>query len=202
MSPVKLNPNPRPVAAIRLDGGRPCLDFVNSIHDRYAAEVEDYIGTPERFVEWCLRVGVLGPNEDIAAPEGTAERAALMRKVRTLRQHLHTLLASRIDGATPPEEAVQHIDQWLHRAWANQSFGSDGRMHWRSDAFDVLLPLQRIALDALDLINATPPGQLRRCDNVSTCGWLFLDTSKNQRRRWCAMETCGTEFKMGRYRRG
>jgi len=201
MPQAKLHPDPRPIAAIRLDGGRPCLDFVNSIHDRYAAEVEDYIATPERFIEWCLRAGVLGPHEDIATPVSTAERATLMRKVRALRQHLHTLLASRIDGLTPPEEAVRHIDQWLHRAWANQSFGSDGRMHWRGDAFDVLLPLQRVALDALDLINATPAGQLRRCDNVSTCGWLFLDTSKNQRRRWCAMETCGTEFKMGRYRR-
>ena len=79
--------------------------------------------------------------------------------------------------------------------------GADGRMHWRSDARDVLLPLQRIALDALDLLNGPSVAQLRRCDNTATCGWLFFDTSKNQRRRWCAMETCGTEFKMGRYRR-
>jgi predicted RNA-binding Zn ribbon-like protein len=31
------------------------------------------------------------------------------------------------------------------------------------------------------------------------CGWLFLDTSKNQSRRWCSMDTCGARDKMRRY---
>ena len=74
-------------------------------------------------------------------------------------------------------------------------------MHWRDDARNVLLPLKRIALDALDLLGASSTPPLRRCCNTSSCGWLFLDTSKNQRRRWCAMETCGTAVKMKRYRR-
>ncbi|NKJ22291.1 ABATE domain-containing protein [Dyella sp. SG609] len=194
-------PQPRPVATVRLDGGRLCLDFVNTIHDRYAVPAEDYIADPERFIEWCRRAGAIRPGENIAAPAGAGPRAALMRKLRPLRDHLHALLAARIDGVVPADEAVQGVDRWLHRAWANQVLGADGRMHWRSDARDVLLPLQRIALDALDLLNGPSVAQLRRCDNTATCGWLFFDTSKNQRRRWCAMETCGTEFKMGRYRR-
>ncbi|MBT2117147.1 ABATE domain-containing protein [Dyella sp. LX-66] len=194
-------PQPRPVAAVRLDGGRLCLDFVNTIHDRYAVPAEDYIADPERFIQWCLRAGAIRSGENIAAPAGAGLRAALMRKLRPLRDHLHVLLAARIDGVVPADEAVQGVDQWLHRAWANQVLGADGRMHWRSDACDVLLPLQRIALDALDLLSGPSVAQLRRCDNTTTCGWLFFDTSKNQRRRWCAMETCGTEFKMGRYRR-
>lgn len=202
MLPAKFSLTPRQVASIRLDGGRLCLDFVNTIHDHYAEEVEDYIFQPERFIEWCTRVGAVLSGEHIDVPEGAGPRAALMRKVRVLRQHLHTLLASLIDGVTPPEEAVQCMDQWLHRAWASQSFGMDGQMHWRDDAYHVLLPLQRIALDALDLMSGPSMPQLRRCANTSSCGWLFLDTSKNQRRRWCAMETCGTAFKMGRYRRG
>jgi len=48
---------------------------------------------------------------------------------------------------------------------------------------------------------AVPLGRGFRCANTSSCGWLFLDTSRNQRRRWCAMETCGTAVKMKRYRR-
>ncbi|WP_266157250.1 CGNR zinc finger domain-containing protein [Dyella silvatica] len=200
MLPQKRPPISRPIAAIRLDGGRLCLDFVNTIHDHYAEQVEDYIFQPERFIDWCMRSGAILPGEPIAAPEGASRRAALMRKVRALRHHLHALLASRIDGVTPPEDAVQCIDQWLHRAWASQSLGLDGQMHWRDDAYHALLPLQRIALDALALIGDPSALQLRRCANTSSCGWLFLDTSKNQRRRWCAMETCGTAFKMRRYR--
>jgi predicted RNA-binding Zn ribbon-like protein len=202
MLPEKCYRPSRPVAAIRLDGGRLCLDFVNTIHDRYALEPEDYICQPERFIEWCVRAGALRSGEHIAAPEGAGQRAALMRKVRTLRHHLHALLASRIDGGPPPADAVQCLDQWLHRTWASQLLESDGQMHWRDDAYNVLLPLKRIALDTLDLISDPSVSQLRRCANTSSCGWLFLDTSKNQRRRWCAMETCGTLVKMKRYRRG
>ena len=70
----------------------------------------------------------------------------------------------------------------------------------QSDARDAQLPLKRIALDALDLLGDPSASRLRRCANTTSCGWLFLDTSKNQRRRWCAMETCGTLDKMQRYR--
>jgi predicted RNA-binding Zn ribbon-like protein len=164
--------------------------------------VEDYIVQPERFLEWCALTGAILSGESVAAPEGAGPRAALMRKVRGLRHHLHALLTSLMDGMAPSDEAVQCLDQWLHRAWASQSLGADGQMRWRDDACNTSLPLQRIALDALDLISGPWMPQLRRCANTSSCGWLFLDTSKNQRRRWCAMETCGTAFKMGRYRRG
>jgi predicted RNA-binding Zn ribbon-like protein len=191
----------RPVAAIRLDGGRLCLDFVNTIHDRYAAEAEDYIDQPERFIEWSAHTGAIRSGEHISAPEAAGQRAALMRKVRTLRHHLHALLASRIDGVPPPADAVQCLDQWLHHAWASQSLGTDGHMHWRNEAHDALLPLKRVALDALHLICNPSASQVRRCSNTSSCGWLFLDVTKNQRRRWCAMETCGTAVKMERYRR-
>jgi predicted RNA-binding Zn ribbon-like protein len=201
MLPEQRSRPARPVAAIRLDGGRLCLDFVNTIHDRYAVDAEDYICQPERFIEWCVLAGAIRSGEHIAAPEGAGQRAALMRKVRTLRHRLDALLTSRIDGVPPPADAVQCLDQWLHRAWASQSLEVDGQMHWRDDAHNALLPLKRIALDALDSISDPSVSQLRRCANTSSCGWLFLDTSKNQRRRWCAMETCGTAVKMKRYRR-
>ena len=200
MLPEESHQFPRPLASIRLDGGRLCLDFVNTIHDRYAADAEDYVCTYERFLEWCVLADALRSDEHIATLKGAGLRATLMRKVRTLRHQLQELLAARIDGVPPTAEAVQCLDQWLHRAWASQSLGSDGRMHWRADTRDAQLPLKRIALDALNLLGDQSASRLRRCDNTTSCGWLFLDTSKNQRRRWCAMETCGTLDKMQRYR--
>jgi predicted RNA-binding Zn ribbon-like protein len=193
---------PRPIEAVRLDGGRLCLDFVNTIHDRYAADIEDYVQDPQRFMAWCERAGALFPDDGIRVPRAVQKRAALMSEVATLRDHLHALLAARIDDLTPPPEAVSGLDRWLHLAWAGLSLGADGRLHWRADARDARLPLKRIALDTLDLLGGPSASRLRRCANVTSCGWLFLDTSKNQRRRWCAMETCGTAEKMQRYRRG
>lgn len=193
---------PRPIAAIRLDGGRLCLDFVNTIHDRYATQVEDYLQQPQRFAEWCTRAAALRPDDGVRMPRTARERAALMREVAALRRHLHALFAARVDDLPPPADALRGLDRWLHRAWEGQSLGADGQLHWRADARDARLPLKRIALDALDLLGDPHPTRLRRCANTRSCGWLFLDTSKNQRRRWCAMETCGTAEKMQRYRQG
>ncbi|MFT3763835.1 MAG: ABATE domain-containing protein [Pseudoxanthomonas sp.] len=193
-----MNRTGHPSAPIRLDGGRLCLDFVNTIHDRFATDPEDYIDRPARYLEWCAFAGAIDPKELAVCGDAGAD-AALMKQVGDLRRQLHALLAARIDGAPPPAEAVHCLDRWLHRAWASQSFAADGRMRWRDDARDARLPLKRIALDALDLLGDAS-ASLRRCANTTSCGWLFLDTSKNQRRRWCAMETCGTLDKMRRYR--
>lgn len=202
MSPVHRRLPPRPISDIRLDGGRLSLDFINTIHNRYAAEVEDYLPEPRRFIDWCVRAGALGPDDAVRTPRDAHKRRSLMREVVTLRDHLHALFAARIDDVPPPPDAVRGLDRWLHLAWASQSFGADSHLHWRADARDARLPLKRIALDALDLLSGSSASQLRRCANVTSCGWLFLDTSKNQRRRWCAMETCGTADKMQRYRQG
>ena len=200
MSPVHRHLPPRSITAIRLDGGRPCLDFVNTIHDRYAVEVEDYLQQSQRFIEWCARAGVLRPDDGVRAPLAAHKRAALMREVMKLRHDLHALCAARVDNLPLPPSAVRGLDSWVHRAWASQSLGEHGRLHWRADACDARLPLKRVALDALDLLGEPSASRLRRCANTTSCGWLFLDTSKNQRRRWCAMETCGIADKMRRYR--
>ncbi|MGH7701051.1 MAG: CGNR zinc finger domain-containing protein [Gemmatimonadales bacterium] len=34
-----------------------------------------------------------------------------------------------------------------------------------------------------------------------SCGWFFLDASKNRSRRWCSMATCGSSAKARRYYR-
>ena len=108
---------------------------------------------------------------------------------------------SAVEALLAPADAVRGLDRWLHRAWASRAFSADGHLRWRADARDARLPLKRIALDAVDLLDDPAATRLRRCANTTSCGWLFLDTSKNQRRRWCAMATCGTADKMQRYRR-
>ena len=40
-----------------------------------------------------------------------------------------------------------------------------------------------------------------RVKSCPTCGWFFLDVSKNRSRRWCSMDTCGAVAKARRYYR-
>src|SRR5580698_3162351 len=101
------------IEKIRLDGGRPCLDFVNTIHDRFAPVPEDYLATPPQYLEWCLRMQLLNRHE---ADRITAA-GSVMAEMRGYREHLHALLSAQIDGSAAPAVALRECDRWLHQAW-------------------------------------------------------------------------------------
>ena len=53
-----------------------------------------------------------------------------------------------------------------------------------------------VTVSAIDLLRSPENlARVRICPG-DNCGWLFLDTSG--RRRWCAMEVCGSRAKMRR----
>lgn len=187
----------RPVSAIRLDGGRLAIDFANTIHDRFAADVEDYIATPERYVEWARRSGAIAVGEaiDVSRLEGEGER--LMADVRSLRDATYRLLSACIDAAPLPKDPLSVANQWLLSARLSQALDENGLLRLDTDPVDFHLPLKRIALDLVDVLADARAGifKLKRCANQSSCGWIFADTSKNSGRRWCAMQTCGTASK-------
>jgi len=117
-----------PIESIRLDGGRPCLDFVNTVHDRLATVPLDYLATPGQYLEWCLRAHLLNGQE----AERMAVTAAVMGEVQIFREHLHALLSARIDGTPVPAKALRECDRWLHQAWTNLSLdpGSSDSCGW------------------------------------------------------------------------
>jgi predicted RNA-binding Zn ribbon-like protein len=184
---------------IRLDGGRPCLDFVNTIHDRFAAAPVDYLASAQQYLAWCLRAQLLERHE----AERITAGPSVMAEVRAFREQLHALLSARVDGVAAPAHALRECDRWLHQAWASLCLDpvSPGAVAWPAAALDARLPLKRIALSALELLRTAAPRRLRRCASRDSCGWLFYDDSKGGRRRWCSMEACGTLDKMRRYRR-
>jgi predicted RNA-binding Zn ribbon-like protein len=65
------------------------------------------------------------------------------------------------------------------------------------NAGDRLLRL-RIVEAAIALLVSDAMLRVKSCP---TCGWLFLDVSKNRSRRWCSMDTCGSVAKARRYYR-
>jgi predicted RNA-binding Zn ribbon-like protein len=188
-----------PIERIRRDGGRPCLDFINTIHDRFAAVPVDYLAMPQQYKEWCVRTQLLDRQE----AEHISVTAGVMGEVRIFREHLHALFSARIDGMAVPAISLHECDRWLHQAWTDLVLdpASSQGVSWLPMTVDARLPLKRIALSALEVLRTAVSHRLKRCASPDSCGWLFYDDSKGGQRRWCSMETCGTIEKMRRYRR-
>ena len=56
-----------------------------------------------------------------------------------------------------------------------------------------------VASSAAELLTSAALEDTRECDSEG-CGWLFLDTSRSRRRRWCDMRDCGNLAKVRRFR--
>ena len=56
----------------------------------------------------------------------------------------------------------------------------------------------RIVTAAVELLTSDLVERIKSCPS---CGWVFLDVSKNRSRRWCSMEMCGGAAKARAYYR-
>jgi predicted RNA-binding Zn ribbon-like protein len=59
--------------------------------------------------------------------------------------------------------------------------------------------LARLAEPIVESVAAGGTGRLRICANDG-CRWVFADTSRTGRRRWCSMASCGNRAKAARHR--
>ena len=57
--------------------------------------------------------------------------------------------------------------------------------------------VETTVLLAVHAVFTLPAERVRGCGR---CGWLFLDSSRGGRRRWCSMSTCGNREKASRHR--
>jgi predicted RNA-binding Zn ribbon-like protein len=194
-----------PIQNLSLIGGYLCLDFVNTAGNHLGAHPSEWLHTYPDLTMWGKRAGALTSAEadrllawSDEQPEGAAE--ALIR-ARTLREIIFHLLSSATRGEAPDEPGLNTFNQLLAVAPARLGIVPDGsRYTWQFspeiDSLDAVL--WRVLWSAADLLTSGQLAQLKMCEDQE-CGWLFLDTSRNQSRRWCSMADCGNRAKANRY---
>ena len=54
----------------------------------------------------------------------------------------------------------------------------------------------RLVESAVELLTSERIARVKSCPS---CGWFFLDVTKNGSRRWCSMDMCGSSAKSRAY---
>jgi predicted RNA-binding Zn ribbon-like protein len=182
---------PHTAASIRLDGGHPALELVNTRYGAPEGPIDgDVLVTHDDVITFARRLGLAGP--------GASATPATLRQARALRCAIDGALRPVALGGTLASDALQDVERMAKRAVARaQLHRIDGAAGWAWSDEDPLAPVDRLALAALQLLgDEVALGRLRRC---AGCRWLFIDRSRGAGRRWCSMADCGTEAKKRRY---
>ncbi|MDQ3699203.1 MAG: CGNR zinc finger domain-containing protein [Gemmatimonadota bacterium] len=180
-----------------LIGGEPALDFLNTIHDWTVPEPRDYLsGFPEA-LRFAAAAGVLSPAEvrRLAARPAGGE----LRRLRELRTRLERIFRVAIAGRAPPSEDLDALARDAAAAARAARLRLSRRRGVRVIDFEAAGPATlrwRIVEAAVALLTSARLARVKACPS---CGWFFLDASKNRSRRWCSMATCGSSAKARRY---
>lgn len=187
-------------------GGRLCLDFANTSSGRGGERHRDHLTSYEALLAWAADAGSLDAAGAAAlqalAAWQSGEARRVLAEATALREAIHRIFAARAAGDPVPAADLAALNAWLERAMGETRIvAADTGFDWgwaAARSLDSLLwPIVRSTAETL---TGTPQGRIRQCPGED-CGWLFLDTSKGGRRRWCDMSTCGNRSKARRHYR-
>ena len=189
------------IADLRRVGGTLCLDFVNTLDWRGRDEPEESLFAYRDLLEWGVLVGALS-RADARRLSGVSEAVA-RREFATaidLREAIHRIVVALFHKKRPDRSDLARLGDSVAQAHAARRLEEHGgHLKWSWPASDDPgRPLWPIALSASELLASDKVDLISQCDGPE-CGWFFLDTSKNRKRRWCSMEGCGNRAKARRH---
>ncbi len=186
-------------------GGDAALDFINTVAGRDQSAPRDYLDSYERLLEWAAHANLLpGKHLRALARAAQAEPAAAIKalaRAKALREALFTIVSALAAGRAPPQVALALLrEHWLKGAAAQAFRFTDGRLAVEiagaDDDLDLVASI--VAWRVVEHVLPAPEGRLRICQGTD-CAWLFIDSSKAGRRRWCDMAVCGNAAKSRRF---
>ena len=190
--------------------GHPVLDLVNTVDPQGLTRVPtiDYLESYSDLVKWSRAAGVLDEKQErtlLAMGYANPARAAReFRRALELRDLIYRIFGSVAQHQRPNSADVSELGSLAALARSSQVLVREpGAFMWRWKepvAFD--LPVLALADSASALLTQFGAfgSRIRMCEG-SPCGWLFIDTSKGGKRRWCSMDMCGNRAKAKRSKR-
>jgi predicted RNA-binding Zn ribbon-like protein len=175
--------------AFRFRSGRLSLDLCSTLLWRHRAPTEQ-LRMPGDLARWLREAGVR------PAPRSVADGDLL--QARDLREAIYGLVHDRLAGRALTKRHVATLNALAACPDPVPRLTADGQMAHRADE-PAAAALSRIARDAIELL-AGSSVRVRECA-APDCAFLFVDTSRAGRRRWCAMDRCGNREHVRKHRR-
>jgi predicted RNA-binding Zn ribbon-like protein len=195
----------RPKSPFEFTGGNPCLDFADTVDNRTSDHPRELLTDYGRLLQWGEEAGVITAKSAERlrhlASEAPGNALTTLRTSIQLRDTIYDIFSAVARRRVIPSTALAILNKAVRQvAQHAQLVHANRRFTWEwiepeSNLDSMLWPVSRAAAE---LLIGEEIGYVRQCAS-ETCSWLFLDKTKNHRRRWCAMKSCGNRDKARRY---
>jgi predicted RNA-binding Zn ribbon-like protein len=189
-----------------LIGGELAFDFTNTSSDRGGPQHIEHLRTPEHLLIWARQAKIVAPRDGeyirkrIDAISTLGDQ--LLDRALALREVMYAIGIACARGRRPRTEYIDALASvyaaCIHKAHLSPCEANFAWV-WHPEDGVIEAVLGPIALSALTMLSQTDLTRIKRCPGEH-CGWLFFDTTKNNRRRWCEMEVCGNRAKQKAHR--
>lgn len=174
--------------------GHVALDFVNTDVVSQHHRPTDILRAAGEFLAWCEYAGIPAPAAQGLSPAQQRDLTARAGELRTAIRSITEAIAER--RAVDQDALAQLQSSYADAVGRAVPSMDDGRLGWAWDPASPDAALGALAHAAVELFHDGRTDRIKICPS---CGFVFLDTTKNGSRRWCSMDDCGTQQKMQRY---
>ena len=164
----------------RFRAGRPSLDLCSTLLWRSVAPIEQ-LREPSDLSRWLLEAGLVSAPCDATGAE--------LELARSLREALYGLFRARLNGAGFGDADLAAVNGCAAHPDRIPQLAEPGVVDWLARE-PAEAALATVARDGIDLLAGPLAGRVRECA-APDCSFLFVDTSRPGRRRWCAASRCG-----------
>lgn len=186
-------------------GGDPALDLVNTVSG-WESDPEDRLGGPGELADWALAAGLCDARERDRIKRDVrrdpARAAGVYGEIAELRSALRRVFAALARNQRVGGDDLAVIDKASRRAARASELAAVGagfRRTLKKEVGALERPLFALAQSAERLLVEGPLDRVHFCGGDG-CGWMFIDRSKNGKRRWCSMAACGNAAKVKKFR--
>jgi predicted RNA-binding Zn ribbon-like protein len=197
---------PSRAAVLPLVGSELAFDLTNTSSGRGGPRWLEHLQSAENVIDWARRAKVLTEKDHrqlrgrLAANRRLASQ--LLARTIALRDLIYGIGVAIASGGRPRGGRMDQL-VGIHAGCLSRArlvpTGATFAWVWNPAEHPVEAILGPVALSAMSLLSGADLSRIKQCPG-DHCGWLFFDTTKNKRRRWCEMEVCGNRAKQKRRR--
>jgi predicted RNA-binding Zn ribbon-like protein len=185
--------------------GHPSLDFLNT-RPLVKGQPVELLSSLDELLRWLTRAGRMDGRtaaDSLKRWDGSPDGVRVVERARAFRETLRHMTDGLVRGRGVSTEGVAAINFILAENDGNlrlerQAAGFRTRFAARPTSPVTLLGT--VAEAAADLLSNAALHLVRRCGNPD-CVFFFYDSTRNHRRQWCSMGTCGNLMKVRAFRR-